>query len=288
MVRNVARLFDIVGKDEQVLKWIREFSSNDRTFAVLKVSGASLNKYCSEISDDIAVLSKLDLIPPVVYGWGDALTQRLRKHGIDTKIDSQSGVRITKKEDLGHLEAIAEEHFRLLEMGLRERGVPSEYVKGVFEATKKNLVDCPGKHFTGDVKSVDTKMILNSMLRGFVPIIPPLGYTNTGQLMNINGDTAARALTLALKPQRYIMLTNTGGVLDNDGNIISEINLSGNYDALVESGVIEGGMKVKVDEARETITGASNGYSLDIQIANPKHILTELFTDSGRGTIIRQ
>jgi bifunctional N-acetylglutamate synthase/kinase len=287
MIKHIAYLFDKVNNDVEVAKWIRTFGSYGGTFGVIKISGASLYRYLDNLCEDLAVLSKLDLNSPVVYGWGDAFSQKLDENGIQSEKHPISGVRITKKEDLPFLEEIVEEQGSLIVDKLKSKGVSSKIVYNVFTARTKKLEGVID-HYTGEVIDVNTQPIIETINSGRLPIIPPLGYNNEGQLLNINADTASKGLVSKLQPRRYILITNTGGILDSQGNLITEICLTKDYQKLIEQGVVSGGMKVKIDEIKETIVEAPQNYILEVQIAHPKNLLEELFTDVGKGTYIRR
>jgi len=286
MIHRVARLLDKVQNDTEVAKWIRVFARSDRNFAVIKVSGASLIKYPDEICEDLAILSKLDLNVPVVYGWGNALTKKLEQ-AQQTTIMHKSGVRITRKSDLPFLEEVAFEHGTMIVEGLNERGIASKIVTDIFSAEMKKLDGVDYSHFTGEITGIDMERLMEYLKKGIIPVIPPIGRTDDGQIFNINADTAAKAIVLKLLPQKYILLTNTLGVLDYIGKLISKISISEDYHNLVDSGIISEGMKLKIDEAKEIIESVIHlEEDIAVQIANPVNILGELFTDGGKGTFV--
>lgn len=282
MIHNINNLLEKVGNDNEAVRWIRKFSSVSGIFAVIKIGGDSF-AYSDSICEDLGILSKLDLITPVVYGWGNALTKKLEQNGISTIKHEKTGLRVTKKEDLPYLEEIANEQGSILVEGLKKRNISSEIVYGVFSAVIKEFDDVTIEHYTGEFVGVSVPKIMNYLNKGVIPIIPPLGYTIEGQLLNINADSAAKGLVLSLNPKRYIMATNSGGVLDNKNKIISELSIEKDYQKLIQEEIISGGMKIKVDEAKDTIEKSRN---LEIQIAHPNNILAELFTDKGKGTYI--
>ncbi|NLT50884.1 MAG: hypothetical protein GXX85_08220 [Ignavibacteria bacterium] len=288
MIHRVARLFDKVQNDAEVAKWIRVFSRTDRNFAVIKISGASLFQYPNEICEDLAILSKLDLHVPVVYGWGNALTKKLELAGQKTLMH-HTGVRVTRKSDLIFMEEVAHEHGMMIVEGLNERGIPAEIALDIFSAERKPLDGIDFEHFTGEIKNVNTDKLKEYLCKGIIPVIPPIGKNEAGQIFNINADTAAKAIVLDLIPQKYILLTNTRGVLDKSGELISQISISADYLNLVEQGIINEGMKLKIDEAKEIIEGMAHlEEDIAVQIANPENILSELFTDGGKGTFVKK
>lgn len=284
MIKYISYLLNRIDNDKEVAKWIREFGSYKGPFAVLKLSGASVQSHLQDLCDDIAILSKLDLDIPIVYGWGNALTKKLDNNHIESIIDPRTGVRVTKKQDIPFLEEVAQEQGELIFDNLKSQGIASKIIYGIFSAKRKNLTGYD-KHYTGDFVSVNTIPIIECLRSGIIPLIPPLGYTLDGELMNINGDNASRGLVLSLKPKRYIMITNPGGILDQEGQLINKITLSKDYHNLV-NGIVFDGMKVKLDEVKDTMYSTPDNYNLEIQIAHPMNILEELFTDKGKGTYI--
>lgn len=288
MINRVARLLDKVQNDIEVAKWIRVFARSERNFAVIKISGASLIKYPNEICEDLAILSKLDLNVPVVYGWGNALTQKLELAGQKTVMHS-SGVRVTRESDLPFLEEVADEHGMMIVEGLNELGIPAQIARDIFIAEMKQLDGIDYQHFTGEITSINIEKLTEYLRKGITPVIPPIGSSPDGAIFNINADTAAKAIVLKLLPQKYILLTNTHGVLDNSGKLISQISISSDYRRLVDEGIINEGMKLKIDEAKEIIEGVENLVEdIAVQIANPENILGELFTDGGKGTFVKK
>ncbi|MFO8016073.1 MAG: hypothetical protein R6U32_03140 [Candidatus Woesearchaeota archaeon] len=291
MIHHIRKLFDKVGNDDETLKWIREFSSHDGIFAVLKISGASLRDYSGTISEDLAMLSRLDLYSPVIYGWGDAFTKKLKENGIKSR-NHNSGVRITRKEELPILEEIADEQGSLLEEELHNRGADSEILYNVFFASMKNLKGIKYEHRTGEVTEVDDERVNECINKGSFPLIPPLGYDDDSRLMNINADSAAKSLVMAMLPRKYIMVTDSGGIKDSAGNLIPEVSISRDYGTLTRGDegecIVSGGMKLKLDETKNLIESVAPYRNLEVQIAHPSNLLQELFTDKGSGTYITQ
>ena len=103
MIKHISYLFSRIDNDKEVAKWIREFGSYRGTFAVLKISGASVQSNLQDLCDDIAILSKLDLEVPIIYGWGNALTKKLEEKNINSIIDPRTGVRVTNEQDIPFL-----------------------------------------------------------------------------------------------------------------------------------------------------------------------------------------
>ena len=292
MIGQIAQLFKTVGDVDQVVKWILEFSKKDerKPFAVIKVSGAAIDEHLREIGKDLGTLARLDLYAPIVYGWGQALTSQLSEAHIASRIH-ETGDRITTQEMLPYLEAIAYDYGNKLVgaientntdanlIGAYAANVTPENRHRVFEARRKTLAGIDDVHFVGEATGANEHRV--TWQSGVIPVVSPLGHGEDGETFNINADDAARALVHALHPMRYIMLTNAGGINEND-KVISRIVLGEDYERLV-SGTVTKGMRMKLDTAKEILEG--NGVKA-VQIAHPRNLMKELFSDEGSGTYI--
>ena len=117
----------------------------------------------------------------------------------------------------------------------------------MFEA---QYLDVDTYGLVGEVKKVNLAPIEASLRAGSIPVITSLGETAGGQILNVNADFAANELVQELQPYKIIFLTGTGGLLDEQGNVIDSINLSTEYDHLIAQPWIHGGMKVKIEQIR--------------------------------------
>jgi acetylglutamate kinase len=139
--------------------------------------------------------------------------------------------------------------------------------------------------FVGEPAHVDVRIIHALTGGGLVPVIAPVGVDENGQTYNINADTVAAAVAGALNATRLLMLTDVPGVLDKDKNLIDELTL-GDVERLVGDGTITGGMIPKVENCVEAVKwGVKAAVILDGRVQHA--CLLELFTESGRGTLIR-
>ncbi|MEM9372960.1 MAG: hypothetical protein AAGA55_04890, partial [Planctomycetota bacterium] len=118
------------------------------------------------------------------------------------------------------------------------------------------------------------------------PVLSPIGVSADGQMLNINADTAARAIAEELRPGKVIYLTGTGGILDERGSVISAINIEQDRERLMESGVVSGGMARKITEIGELLDRLPGNAS--VSITKPAHLARELFTHKGSGTLVRR
>ncbi|MEK7813142.1 MAG: acetylglutamate kinase, partial [Candidatus Desantisbacteria bacterium] len=137
----------------------------------------------------------------------------------------------------------------------------------------------------GEVQAINPQIINTLDEAGFIPVIAPVGIGDDNKKYNINADTAAAAIAVALKADKFIFLTDTPGILRNPENtdsLISTIHVD-EIDNLIKDGVAGGGMIPKLIAAREAvIAGVSKVHIIDGRL--PHALLLELFTDAGIGT----
>ena len=119
----------------------------------------------------------------------------------------------------------------------------------------------------------------------FIPVIAPIGVGQDGQSYNINADLVAGKIAEVLQAEKLILLTNTPGLLDADGNLLTGLNAKQVND-LIASGVIYGGMLPKIGCALDAVqAGVTSSHIIDGRVQHA--VLLEMFTDEGVGTLIR-
>jgi acetylglutamate kinase len=137
----------------------------------------------------------------------------------------------------------------------------------------------------GEVASID-KSIVETLTRGnFIPVIAPIGVGPDGQSYNINADLVAGKVAEVLHAEKLMLLTDTTGVLDKQGNLLTGLDAR-QVEALIDDGTIHGGMLPKVACALDAVFGGVKAaHIIDGRIEHA--VLVELFTDAGIGTLIR-
>jgi acetylglutamate kinase len=138
----------------------------------------------------------------------------------------------------------------------------------------------------GEVDSIDTEVI-DLLTRGdFIPVIAPVGVDEEGQSYNINADLVAGKMAEVLTAEKLIMLTNTAGILDQDGKVLTGLSAE-QVDDLISQSVIHGGMLPKIQSALDAVNGGVNSaHIIDGRV--PHAVLLEIFTDVGVGTLINR
>jgi len=275
-------LYNLGGRSE-VERYLREYTQPGaaRT-AVVKIGGALIRDDLDDLSSSVAFLKHIGMAPVVVHGAGPQLSAELDEGGVVSEwVD---GLRVTTPEVLAAAHRMfVREGSRLGEAidahGVRARTIPT----GVFEV----VADDPERlGLVGRVVRVDLKPVRAALDAGYLPVLSPLGVTVDGQMLNVNADTAARALAEALKPGKVIYLTETGGIFDEHGRVISAINIEQDRERLVASGVVSGGMARKIEEIG-VLLAALPGQAT-VSITKPAHLARELFTHKGSGTLVRR
>ena len=238
-------------------------------YAVIKVSGSSLENQMDTLAESLVFLSQLGLFPVMVHGAGSAIDEKL-PHSV-----KKDGLRVTSKEGMGVIAGIFERIAQVFVSKIEEKGGKAGIARGVFSCTSK-----PGYGQVGDINAVSLAPIEALVSNGILPIVSPIGFDSNGTPLNINADTAAKSLVNALCPKKFLLITDTGGILDSQGKLLSFINLTEDY-----SSYITGGMLLKVNEIKEFLQHASSETA--VVITSAENLLKELFTVKGCGTFIK-
>ena len=159
----------------------------------------------------------------------------------------------------------------------------SSVIGGVFEA---EYLDRRKYKLVGKVGRVQLAPIQASLKVSSIPVIASLGETPGGQILNVNADVAANELVSTLKPYKIVFLTGTGGLLDANGDVISSINLSTEYEQLMRADWVQGGMRLKLEQIHDLLRKLP--LSSSVSITKPEELAKELFTHRGSGTLLRR
>ncbi len=278
----IIRFFQGIGAPKEADGYLRLFHKGDPSrFAVIKVGGKILQQSKDLLAFDLAYLSKLDLFPIVIHGGGPQIDVELAARGIESR--KIGGIRVTPREAVEVIRDVLMSANSEVVQAVRDAsGTAIGVNSGIFRAER---VADPELGYVGEVTGVDLKQIVRAVRADMIPIVNPIGFGPDGQAYNINADTAARALVLALRPKKFILITEEGGVRGADGEILPYINLNQDYDRLVKTGVISGGMLVKVREIKELLERTKG--RMVVTIASAENLLKELFTAKGAGTFVK-
>ncbi len=245
---------------------------------------------------DIILMKYVGLNPIVVHGGGPQIGEFLNKLSIESKF--VDGMRVTDKQTMNVVEMVLvgnvnKEIVNLINSyGGRAVGLSGKDGK-LITARKMKYVQKKGDDqppeiidmgMVGEVTHVDTHILNTLIEKEFIPIVAPVGGGSSGETYNINADLVAGHLALALKARKLILLTDTEGVLDADGNLISTMTMD-EAQELIADGIIRGGMIPKVTCCLEALRGGvKKAHIID---GRKEHaILLEIFTKGGVGTEI--
>ncbi|WP_028845600.1 acetylglutamate kinase [Thermodesulfovibrio thiophilus] len=273
----------------EALPYIRKFYG--KTF-VIKYGGAAQKEpeLKQAFAQDIVLLNFIGINPVVVHGGGPKITELMKKLGKNPTFIH--GHRVTDKETMEIVEmvlggVINKEIVQLINShGGKAVGLTGKD-GNLLKTTKKNIkinneeIDLG---FVGEIEEVCVDVLESLQNRGFIPVIAPIGFDKKGQSYNINADTVASAIAVAVKAEKLILLTDVKGISDENNNLISTLN---NEDAIkfIEAEIISGGMIPKVYACLNALKGnVRKTHIIDGRI--PHSLLLEIFTKKGVGTEI--
>jgi acetylglutamate kinase len=281
--KTIVRLLSSMGSAKEIQQYLKRFSQLDaKRFAVVKVGGAVLRDDLPDLTSSLTFLQQVGLTPIVLHGAGPQLDEELSAAGIEKQ--TVNGLRVTSPQALAIVRRVfQQQNLRLVEalqsMDTRATSVPS----GVFTAS---YLDPDIYGLVGQVESINLAPIDASLRAGSIPVIASLGETEQGQILNINADFAANELVRVLQPYKIIFLTGTGGLLDGDGKLIDSINLSTEYEQLMQQPWLHSGMRVKIEQIADLLQNLP--LTTSVSITRPSELAKELFTHKGSGTLVRR
>ena len=272
----------------EALSYIDKFSKKR---AVVKYGGAAMVKDSLKASfaNDINLLRSAGLLPVVVHGGGPEISRTLEKLG-QGKSEFVDGVRITGVEDVKVVEMVLTGRINTeLVSLLNQRSANAVGVSGKDAGLlrAKRLYGKEGRDLgmVGEITHVNRDYLEMLLEKGYVPIVSPVGLGEDGEGYNINADTAAAEIAVALSAEKLIYLSDVAGILEK-GELISEITAS-ELRARIDSGVIVGGMAAKAESILKALAGGVRSVHV-IDGRTPHGVIAELFTDRGIGTLVRK
>lgn len=284
---------------QSALPYIREFYG--KTF-VIKYGGSAMTEegLRENFAKDVVLLRYVGIRVVVVHGGGPQISQTLERLGI--KPHFVGGMRKTDEETMHVVEMVLSGDINkdivvlinrhsgknIYAVGLSGRdGQLIRAKKLDKEAYFRELgLEVPEEDigYVGQVEGVNVELLQTLMEKGYIPVIAPVGVGKEGEAYNINADLVASEVAKALKAEKLIFLTDTEGVKDKEGRLISTLTKDEAL-KLISNGVIKGGMLPKVKSALEAIeAGVKKVHIIDGRITHS--ILLEVFTQEGVGTEI--
>lgn len=271
----------------EALSYIARFKDK-RT--VIKYGGAAMVKDSLKagFANDVNLLLAAGLLPVVVHGGGPEITRTLDKLG-NKKSEFIDGVRVTDADDLKVVEMVltGKVNTEIVTLLNREKahavGISGKDA-GLLRARKLLADDGRDLGRVGEITQVNTEFLDVLLSKKYVPVISPIGLGDDGEGYNINADTAAAEIAVALAADKLIYITDVPGVLV-EGELVSELTAS-EARRRIEDGTIRGGMVAKVKSILSALErGVKSVHMIDGR--QPHTLIAELFTDKGVGTMVR-
>ncbi len=243
---------------------------------------------------DVVLLKLVGMNPVIIHGGGPQIDQMLKRVGKEGEFIQ--GMRVTDAETMDVVEmvlggSVNKDIVNLINrQGGKAVGLTGK--DGAFIRAKKMLVKNREKigewisiGQVGEIESVDPSLIALLDSQDFIPVIAPIGVGEDGESYNINADLVAGKLAEILRAEKLILLTNTPGVLDKNGKLLTGLSAQ-RVDELFADGTISGGMLPKIGSALDAVKkGVKSCHIIDGRVEHA--LLLEILTDQGVGTLIR-
>jgi len=277
----------------EAMPYIRRFHGR---IVVVKYGGNAMTdeRLKQSFARDVVLLKLVGLNPVVVHGGGPQIEQLLARVG--KKGEFVQGMRVTDAETMDIVEMVlaGQVNKEIVELinhaGGRAVGLTGQD-GGLIRARRMRIAskDRPDESIdigqVGEIEKIDPGIIQTLTANGFIPVIAPIGSGEEGETYNINADVVAGKVAEMLKAEKLVLLTNTPGVLDKSGKLLTGLTAR-QIDDLFADGTISGGMLPKISSALDAAKAGVN--SVHIVDGRVDHcLLLEIMTDHGVGTMIR-
>lgn len=279
---TIVQLLSQLGSQREIELYLERFSDVERSrFAIIKVGGAILADQLDALASSLAFLYRVGLVPIVLHGGGPQLDNALDEAGIETQ--RHDGLRVTTPDVLRIARKVFRQMNHQLVDALKQLDVPAHGItNGVFVATRSERTELG---LVGHVSDIDDHSIRAAIDSNSIPVLATLGESDGGQILNINADEAAQFLVRHFEPYKVVFLTGPGGILDANNDIIPSINLTTDFDSLMQEDWLHSGMRLKLQQIQDLLTDLPP--SVSVSITSPDQLPKELFTHKGSGTLVR-
>ncbi len=261
----------------EALPYIQRFSGKT---LVIKYGGNAMvdEDLKNSFARDVVLMKAVGLNPIIVHGGGPQIGELLERIGKESQF--VAGMRVTDSETMDIVEMVLG--------GQVNKSIHAEQLKITSDNTDDpalKVTEVIDLGHVGKVKSIDTSVVDMLVKSDFIPVIAPIGVGENGESYNINADLVAGKIAEVLQAEKLILLTNTAGLLDRDGELLTGLNAHQVND-LIKCGVIYGGMLPKITCALDAVqAGVTSAHIIDGRVQHA--VLLEMFTDQGVGTLIR-
>ncbi|MCG5536824.1 acetylglutamate kinase [Ectothiorhodospira mobilis] len=280
----------------EALPYIQRFS---RKTLVIKYGGNAMvdEELKRGFARDIVLLKQVGMNPVVVHGGGPQIGRMLDQLGKESRF--VDGLRVTDRETMDVVQMVLgglvnKEIVNLInQFGGRAVGLTGKdggLIRARRLSHRRGAADDPEASeiidlgHVGEVASIDPAVVHMLDSGDFIPVIAPVGVGEDGAAYNINADLVAGKMAAVLNAEKLILLTNTAGVLDDEGHLLTGLSAR-QVDELIASGVIHGGMIPKIQCALDAVkSGVRSAHIIDGRVSHA--VMLELLTDKGVGTLI--
>jgi len=272
----------------------------DGTTIVVKFGGNAMGdaEAMDRFARDVVLMKQCGVNPVVVHGGGPQINRMLSRLGVESEF--KEGLRVTTAETVevvemvlagainkqivaainaqgGRAVGLSGKDARLMtcEKALHRRHDPESHIEQVLDLG-----------YVGEPVEIDPAVLSRFIDSDFIPVVAPVGAgRDPRETFNVNGDTAAGAIAGAMRAERLLLLTDTEGVKDAQGRVLTRLT-PGDVEGLIADGTVAGGMIPKVRTALKAI---AQGVDAAVILDGRAHhaVLLELFTEHGAGTLIR-
>ena len=269
----------------EALPYIQRF--RDKVIVVKYGGNAMVDPdLAAAFADDIVLLRAVGMRPVVVHGGGPQIGELLDRLGIESEF--KDGLRVTDADtlDVARMVLVGKVN-RDIVGAINTHGPLAVGLSGEDGGLITSVARNPELGFVGDVESVNPSIIHRLLSEQLIPVVSTIGGSAEGQAYNINADTVAGALAVALGAEKVIYLTDVPGLLDDVGDPDSLVRTTtaGQLRARIEAGELTGGMIPKIDAAVSAVEqGVPSAHLVDGRLEHV--VLLELFSDEGVGTMI--
>ncbi|MBF0447557.1 MAG: acetylglutamate kinase [Magnetococcales bacterium] len=277
------------------LPYMRRFEG--KTFVIKYGGNAMVDEALKNaFAQDIILLRQVGINPVVVHGGGPQIGKTMEKMGL--KPEFIDGLRITDTDTVNVVEMVLagkvnKDIVNLINLnGGRAAGISGKDGQTIIAKKRKHFrpgIDTKTPEiidlgWVGDVERIEVQLLSLFKESDIIPVVAPVGVSEKGETYNINADSVAGQIAIALNAEKLILLTDVLGVKNKNGRLISKLSLD-EVPELIHSGTIEGGMIPKVQTCVAARNGGVNSaHIIDGRIEHA--LLLEVFTDQGVGTVL--
>ena len=273
----------------EALPWLLKFQN---CIVVIKFGGNAMvnEQLLSQFAQDVVFLNLAGLKPVVVHGAGPQITDALNQSGIESVFTN--GYRVTDDKSIVIIKKVLKNVQNQLVENINKLKPIAIGVSGdednVIRAEKKSLIQ-DGLEMdlglVGQISDIDAKKIIDMLEKNCIPVISCLGIDKSGKVLNINADEGASAMAKFLGAQKFVLLTDVVGLLENYPDEKSLIQTISAQDLQKIIPNLDKGMRPKMEACLDAvINGVSRAHVIDGRKSHA--LLVEVFTDSGTGTMV--